>query len=303
MEHDEIESDDIIELPGPQRLKITVGDRHGLKEFLNGCISKLYTPHELWGRLIQGNLGAITINKYGRVTWLALTSAHLIQVGDLSHLTELEALNLSDNSLSDIKLPYELSNLKSLKLKANEFAEIDLNNISDQLDYLDISNNQLVQFSLPYNLRKLESLILHNNKLTSLHIPPELQELDLVDLSTNELVYFNLPPTLSRLRRLYLYYNNLTTFSLPRECTALEVLDVSNNKLETISIPSGLDRVENIDLSYNELTRFNCPTETQGLRYLRLGNNKLYDIDISPEQRSRLHLLDLRDNIHLEDSK
>ena len=140
--------------------------------------------------------------------------------GELSGLTKLETLFLSDNELTG-EIPPELGNLANLEemsLSSNQLTgEIppELGNLTN-LKKLSLSDNQLSGEIPPElgSLTSLRELILSGNQLTG-DIPPELgnlKNLRWLDLRNNGLTG-EIPPelrALKGLRALYLSGNQLT---------------------------------------------------------------------------------------------
>ena len=110
-----------------------------------------------------------------------------------SGLTNLEALYLPGNLLTNLVLPSDLS----------------------RLDSIDLGGNALTSLTLPSGLTHLTGLFLQVNQLTSLTLPPDMTNLTLLSFGQNPFTTLVISETLAASTNLSV---NLTTISeLPNQ--------------------------------------------------------------------------------------
>nr|XP_057928928.1 podocan [Doryrhamphus excisus] len=260
-----------------------------------------------------------------------------IRVEHLSHLHQLETLNLQNNWLTTDGLEDEgfemLEELAYLYLANNKLTSAP-KVLPPSLVSADFAANQLTKI-FPYTFGykpKLRSVYLHNNKLADAGLPDHMfngsDNLEILTMSSNFLrtVPKNLPPTLYRLhlksnklekipagafdsmpnlRELYLQNNLLSNDGMDNETfsllNSLECLDLSNNNLSVV--PKGLPR--NLVLLHLEKNSIrSIPADAlisvRNLEYLLLHNNKLRSRFIHPaafQGLKKLHTLHMYNNL------
>uniref|UniRef100_A0A3Q2PGU8 Podocan n=1 Tax=Fundulus heteroclitus TaxID=8078 RepID=A0A3Q2PGU8_FUNHE len=260
-----------------------------------------------------------------------------ITVEHISHLHQLETLNLQNNWLTTEGLEDEgfemLEELAYLYLANNKLTSAP-RVLPSSLVSADFAANQLSRI-YPYTFGhkpKLRSVYLHNNKLTDEGLPDHMfnasDTLEILTISSNFLrvVPNNLPSSLLRLhlksnrvekipkgafedlrnlRELYLQNNLLTNDGMDNETfsqlSSLEYLDLSNNNLSVV--PKGLPRnIVLLHLEKNTIRSIpgDALTSVRNLEYLLLHNNKLRSRSIHPmafQGLKKLHTLHLYNNL------
>ncbi|XP_051956653.1 podocan-like [Xyrauchen texanus] len=255
----------------------------------------------------------------------------------LSHLQQLETLNLQNNRLTTQGLDDEvfqiLERMSYLYLANNKLTAAP-RHLPSSLVSADFAANQLIRIYPGTFGQKpaLKSVYLHNNKLTDASLPENMfngsDNLEILIISSNFLRYVpkNLPIALNRLhlknnklekipagafdhlsnlRELYLQNNVLSndgvdnqTFS---QLNSLEYLDLSNNNLTTV--PLGLPRnLILLHLEKNSIQSIaaNALASIRNLEYLLLHNNCLRSRSIHPaafQGLKQLHTIHLYNNL------
>ncbi|XP_026160460.1 podocan isoform X2 [Mastacembelus armatus] len=260
-----------------------------------------------------------------------------ITVEHISHLHQLETLNLQNNWLTTDGLADEgfemLEQLAYLYLANNKLTSAP-KVLPSSLVSADFAANHLTRI-YPYTFGykpKLRSVYLHNNKLTDAGLPDDMfnasDNLEILTLSSNFLrvVPKNLPSTLYRLhlksnklekiplgafdklpnlRELYLQNNILSNEGMDNHTfshlSSLECLDLSNNNLSIV--PKGLPRnLVLLHLEKNSIRSIpgDALTSVRKLEYLLLHNNKLRSRSIHPAAfhgLKKLHTLHMYNNL------
>ncbi|KAK2907436.1 podocan [Channa argus] len=260
-----------------------------------------------------------------------------ITVEHISHLHQLQTLNLQNNRLTTEGLEDEgfemLEQLAYLYLANNKLTSAP-KVLPPSLVSADFAANQLTKI-YPYTFGhkpKLRSVYLHNNKLTDAGLPDDVfnasTNLEILTLSSNFLrvVPKNLPSSLYRLhvksnklekipaeafhklpnlRELYLQNNLLSNDGMDNETfsqlSSLECLDLSNNNLSVV--PKGLPRnLVLLHLEKNSIRSLpgDALSSVRNLEYLLLHNNKLRSRSIHPaafQGLKKLHTLHMHNNL------
>lgn len=260
-----------------------------------------------------------------------------ITVEHISHLHQLETLNLQNNWLTSDGLEDEgfemLEQLAYLYLANNQLTSAPVV-LPPSLVSADFAANQITKI-YPYTFGhkpKLRSVYLHNNKLTDAGLPENMfnvsDNLEILTMSSNFLrvVPRNLPRSLyrlhlksnklekipagafdnlSNLRELYLQNNLLSNEGMDNETfsslSSLECLDLSNNNLTVV--PKGLPRnLVLLHLEKNSIRSIpgDALTSVRNLEYLLLHNNKLRSRSIHPaafQGLKKLHTLHMYNNL------
>ncbi len=214
---------------------------------------------------------------------------------DLSTWMNLAALDLGDNSLTNVTLPNGMTNLFSLLLPDNGLTQLTLPADLSRLEELNLNNNDLVSFELPSTLTGLGTLDLGFNALTNFLLPAGLTNLDLLRLSGNSLTNVTVPADLNRLTELYLDENELSSFTLPTGVTNLHVLELFFNQLTNLNLPSDQQNLIELDLDNNQFTSLSLPGSLTGLAFLHLRSNQLTEFTL-PDGLKALSSLDLGEN-------
>lgn len=240
---------------------------------------------------------------------LDLSGLHLKSIINLPLLPDLEILDISRNSLTDLNLP-ELSKLHTLSARENLVTDVSgLKNLRS-LEQLDLSNSLPRHISLGVfrHLKRLKILDLSENHLSSLDTLPSLPALETLILNKAGLNTLSDLPKLYQLRTLNARMNEITDISGLQKLINLEELDISEwngpifaeggkidfsplaelQSLKKLNLSDirlkdlhgfpALPRLETLDISDNKLLNLDDLPELPGLHTLNAGNNTIVDI-------------------------
>ena len=221
--------------------------------------------------IIHLNLSDPTYNEDDGTDMNNMDDIMMLLSGDFVGLTNLEALDLSFNQLSDLPSGVfdTLTSLISLTLVENALSDL-RSGVFDNLinlTFLNLGGNELsnLRSGVFDNLTNLRELYLWDNELSNLRsgVFDNLINLEVLWLGGNQLR--NLP---SRV------FDNLTN---------LRDLSLDNNQLSDSDLPSGvfdtLTSLRWLDLSSNRLSDLRGLFDTlTSLRGLDLGSNRLSDL-------------------------
>lgn len=229
---------DLVYLPYLEILRIpdaANGELVHIKSLTN--LTELYIDN---GSLNEQELSAIS--QLIGLKRLALTNCSISSIASLSHMNQLQYLDLSQNTIRNLSVIADMQELEELYLNNNVVTDLsDLSSLT-KLRILDVS----------YNSLKAVDPIRSNTALTYLNF------------AHNEVSDIQTLTSLQALVELNASYNALTDISAVSSCTALEVLNISNNTITDISGLNALAKISNLDFSYNQVKKLpvfgkDCP--------------------------------------------
>lgn len=261
-----------------------------------------------WNKKFESLQG---VEAFENLDQLHVIKAQITEI-DLSHLSELSSLDLSDNKLRSLDLRKN-NKLKFVKCSCNELETLLIgeNNLAslscsdNRLSSLTIGQGGDNSFTLNCDNNRLTSLSLtgcrwlncDNNRLTSLDLSNspmcntlycrlnQLQALDLSMLSklthvfcSNNRLETLVLPNKSRLEWVNAEYNNLVAVDLSTS-EHLANLYIYGNRLRTLSC-NDITTLEFLSCYDNELETLDI-TGCVRLKYINCSDNKLTDLDVS----------------------
>ena len=191
----------------------------------------------------------------------------------ITHLINLESLEISFNEIDKITFLNNLINLKSLDLRVNQ--------ISDS--------------SFLSNLTGLQSLYLGSNKISDYSFLENLTGLQSLDLGKNQISDYSFLEKLTGLQSLYLGDNQISDISFLEKLTGLQSLNLTFSQISDICFLENLTGLQSLDLSYNQISDISFLENLTGLQSLDLSSNQISDIHFL-ENLTGLQSLDLRSN-------
>jgi len=140
----------------------------------------------------------------------------------VSKLEKLEYLDVSDNSITDNCVEYDvktdnyhltkLTKLKEVNFKNNSIRDINFINAYDSLQILNFSNNIIEDISHLEKFTNLAKLELNNNKILDIMPLSNLKELKHLDLRYNNIKNIRALSNLKKLQSLFLSGNPIDNF-------------------------------------------------------------------------------------------
>ncbi len=198
----------------------------------------------------------LVISSLPKLEKLTLTGCNLSSIENLSSAKQLTWLNLSNNTIRDLKPLSFVSGLKHLDLSRNAVENVTALSALGKLETLDISNNSLKSVLPLTSCTQLKQLKINHNTVAS------LSGLD----------------ALKNLTKLEASYNALTDASSLSGCTALVELDISNNSLTSIGSLSSLNKLEYFNFSRNKIGALPAWSKDCALVTIDGSNNKITSV-------------------------
>ena len=167
-------------------------------------------------------------------------------------------------------------NLCAEGLNDDSIEELFLQEDLSQLQALNLSENHLTQLVIPPTAQSLRHLnVSENPSLQHLKLDGTFPHLETLNASECALEGFDVPAGCDGLRILDLHKNTLTSFTFDGDCPKLESLDLASNQLKSLILPEGLQNLLYLYLPDNQLEQVNYPSALSKLKTFHLRNNKL----------------------------
>ncbi len=245
----------------------------------------LQLSSEMFNRYNQG-LTSIPTDIPNTTTHLHLKKNEITSIGssDLSHLTELEELALSNNPISSFaddalsrneKLKYLFLNKSYLTTPPN------LWQAKNSLRALRIDDAKLDSTPEDYftNMTEMRTIHLNGNKLTQVRLG-QMDKLSYINLRDNKLTAMpELTTPIPGLTNLYLHHNSIVNLdnNYFSKTPHLRILNLEHNKILVSPVNiCPLSGLKELKLRNNKLTEFpnvTCSSET--LEYIDLFSNNI----------------------------
>lgn len=201
---------------------------------------------------------------------------------DLSKLTHLESLtitNLPNGTLADLA---GLTALKSLDISGCQFAPSELRVLEQlpNLEKLILSNCTLSTIADLENLTGLTYLDLSNNTIRNLEPLMGMTQMKELYLQLNAVNSLDALSGMYELEKLNISFNAVSSLSPLGVCGKLKWLDASNNTISSVNGIANLQLLETLSLNYNQLTDVSPLGASIQLKELSFTNNSISDISM-----------------------
>lgn len=189
------------------------------------------------------------------------------------HVTEL---NLSNNSISEIKGLDKFTSLTLLYMSDNKITEIKNLDKLTSLINLHLGQNAITEIKNLDNLANLMVLLLNGNQITEIKNLESLTELEMLFLGNNSITEIKNLETLTKLEKLSLWSNGISEIKNIDKLTALTYLDLWNNFITEIKNLENLTSLTELDLANNDINETKSLSNLSVLRSLKkltIGEN------------------------------
>ena len=242
-----------------------------------------------------------------------------VNLQDLTYLSYLERLTISNHTLDSVDFLTSLSNLKELNLTGCRFEPNDLETIAklpgltqltladcglstlagleyaQNLTYLDLSNNTVRNLEPLAVMSKLKTLKMSHNALTTLSAISNLTNLVEVDISYNALS--SLAPLSNSLGMSSLLANNnhISTLEGMDKLSELKILNLNKNELTDVSILSGNTALTELNIGSNSVDNITSFSTLTNLELFTFSFNQVSTLPAWPDG-SKLRFIDGTNN-------
>ena len=268
--------------------------------------------------LPPGQFGIVDL---ASLTNLSVRGRGITNLTGLEFATNLAALVLSENRISDLTSLRGLSRLTSLQLEGNRAAVTTLDPLAGltkltcltlgqvyvesyaplagltNLTSLSVSQGNVADPDFLTPLTRLTSLTLAQNNLTGLAPLMGLTNLTRLDLRWNRSIADYAPLTLgpTNLESLYLGGNAITNLASLQNLQHLSLLNLADNQIGTVPALGELPNLNYLVLSRNPITNYAPLAGLTNLAFLELAGNSISNVAFLAPMR-RLRYVDLAYN-------
>lgn len=199
---------------------------------------------------------------------------------DLSKLTHLESLtitNLPTGSLQDLAA---LTELRSLDLSGCRFAASELAVLAKlpKLEKLVLSNCGLSTLADLAECTSLTYLDVSNNTIRNLEPLTGMENLQELYLKLNAVNSLDMLASLYNLQKLDISFNSVSSLTPLAQCAKLTWLDASNNTISSVNGIANLQLLTTLSLDYNSLSDISTLGGCIQLKELSFTNNNVSSI-------------------------
>lgn len=183
------------------------------------------------------NANSYILNKQNEVIALNLHANNLTdtQIQSVWQCTKLQILNLSDNDLNNINIPYDFQELRILDVSDNKnLQQLSFAAALPNMETLDLSDCKVEQLILPGSFEQLKYLDASRNKMKYIDFQGDFKALEWLDLSGNAIDRLEFSGDFSKLEHLYLYDSQIKEFYVAQPLPSLRILHLSKNQLEEL---------------------------------------------------------------------
>ena len=195
------------------------------------------------------------IENCGNLKYLDMSLQAITDITPLSHLIQLERLDLDQNrTISDISPLAGLTQLIHLNLACNQITDISMLSDLTRLTYLNLKYNPINDISVVSNMVNLEELWMAHYPIRDISPIKELGKLTLLWMTGCEINDLTPLSELRELRRINLDNNQITDISPLAGLTEIEALYLGKNQVDDISILEDDEKIVRLRLNRNQIT-------------------------------------------------
>lgn len=254
--------------------------------------------------------------QFKKLKRLLMTATGVKNYDFLQYMPQLEAIDISQNQVSDLSFLKPYKNLNLIAAADNNIKSLEPLAELPNLKFLVLSNNDIQDLKPLQGLDKLQEIHIENNKISDLSPLAGKKEVKVLNLSENsnvDLSTLNLPnlETLtvnnSGLKHLTFLGKNLSLSELTAEknqidnlegielAKKLHFLDLQGNKISSLKIPGKQKSLKFINVSDNKLQNLEGINDYKALETLRAASNEINTLKIS-EPNQQVKSLDVSHN-------
>ncbi|SPO24671.1 probable SDS22 - protein phosphatase 1, regulatory subunit 7 [Ustilago trichophora] len=236
-------------------LRLTTTKRLGLQRFAPS-LKRLCLRQNLLTKIRSKDIGILT-----ELEDLDLYDNSIEKISGLDNLAKLESLDLSFNNIHHITNVSHLAQCQTIYFVQNKISRVrptDLTGpIADSLTSLELGGNRLRSIENIGHLSHLTQLWLGKNKITSLDGLSSLTNLRVLSIQSNRITKLEGLEKLVNLEELYISHNGLTKLEGLEKNTKLTTLDVGGNMIEKIENIGHLNKLEEFWANDNKIQDLN----------------------------------------------
>ncbi len=222
--------------------------------------------------------------KWDEIVKIAFSNSNLcVFPNELSLLTNVTKLDLSDNGIKEIPHFPTLPQLKKLKLTNNKLTKVPALGGSPLLQDLYLNNNRISIITGLTLLSGLQELFMEDNKVTDISCLSVLTNLQVLNVNKNLLTDISNIGRLPELRWLYLKENQLTKICPLGNFSQLTCLHLTGNLIKNLPEIGVLTRLRDLHINNNQIELFPDLTTLSRLEFLYLSGNPCKTLPNMPQ--------------------
>ena len=224
--------------------------------------------------------GSNQLSTLTELTRLQLSELGISNIGFVENLRRLEFLNLGQNKqIDDISAVQALTRLRELNLSENSVSSLDALIGLNNLEILEVRANRISRVDELRALVALRSLDISSNRIRDLESIGEIEKLQTLNVSNNRLDYIDGIGRAKNLEHLDINGNDFIDDLSPlKESYELRSLNFSQNEVSDLRPLAGLVHLTDLLGSQNRLVNLSGLEGMISLNQLTLNNNLLSDL-------------------------
>ena len=237
--------------------------------------------------LILSDCGFSTIEPLAQVRTLLridLSNNTIRNLKVLSDMPELIELNLKHNALTDLTALSGLTKLERLDVSFNSLTTLAPLAGATGLQHLDAGNNQIEDLTGVESMPQLTFLSVEYNKISDVSILAGNTELHTLKIGNNSISDISALSTLAKLDGFYFSDNEISALPQWPEGSLLRIVDGANNQLESVEPLSVMTELAYVYLDYNALTSVDAIAGCTNLVQVNVYGNEIDDVTALTEQ-------------------
>jgi internalin A len=220
----------------------------------------------------------LELSKLTQLTKLDLSDNKIKEIQELEQFQQLIMLDLSNNKITEIKGLEKLSQLRKLSLSSNKILEIKGLEQFSQLTRLSLSSNQIVEIKGLEKLSQLAEIYLNNNQIIEMKGLEHFSKLIVLDLSNNNIPEMKGLEQLTKLVELNLSSNHISEIKNLEKLTRLVELNLSSCQIIKIEGLEQNYQLTKLNLNDNNISELKGLDQLKQLTKLYVGGNRLVSI-------------------------
>jgi hypothetical protein len=216
-----------------------------------------------------------TVNAYGNIP--VRIPRKLLYLTQLSNLTNLTLLNLSQTQVSDVSALANLTSLTTLYLGRTHVSDISALANLTSLTTLHLGGTQVSDVSALANLTNLTTLYLGGTHVSDISALANLTNLTRLDLWGTQVSDISALANLTHLTKLDLELTQVNNISALANLTSLSTLDLGGTQVSDISALANLKTLTTLILQGTEVSDISALANLTNLTTLHLGGTNVSD--------------------------
>ena len=211
-------------------------------------------------------------------------------LGDFSYLKGIETLSngldylyLDNTGLKELSFAEQFTNLEALSVSDNQLTDLEPLTGCIYMTQLYIGGNEIASLDGLENMTQLTTVDIHDNQISDISaLSKSLSTLREVHMEQNQISDISSLAGATQLGYISADHNQITSLEVLGSMPALKVLFASHNQLTSMEGVGGHSELMYVDLSDNQITSMECSVpfclDSEYYSYLDLSNNQISEL-------------------------